>query len=250
MACGCACLMVQNRAVLSAGSAVAFRDATLSDVGAVVDLVQSAYRGEASRVGWTTEADLLDGSRIDPNTVREVVSAPRSVVMLAYQKPAVHRTILADQGGTGVAAIGELSACCQLADEGGGTGYFGLFAVRPDRQGTGIGRAVLAEAERRVVTDWRCRVLRMLVIRQRTDLIAWYVRLGFALTGGKSPFPYGDERFGRPKRPDLEFVELRKPLGEILSPLRERPKFLLPGLLEQGKIEVPVNDLRDSVIGA
>lgn len=204
--------------MLSAGSAVAFRDATLSDVTAVVDLVQSAYRGETSRVGWTTEADLLDGSRIDPNTVREVVSAPRSVVMLAYQKPALHRTTWTDDGDVGAAAIDELSACCQVADEGESTGYFGLFAVRPGRQGTGIGRAVLAEAERRVLTEWRCGVLRMLVIRQRTDLIAWYMRLGFALTGRTSPFPYGDERFGRPKRPDLEFVELRKPLGEILDP--------------------------------
>jgi hypothetical protein len=53
----------------------------------------------------------------------------------------------------------------------------------------------------------------MLVIRQRTDPIAWYERLGFAMTGRTSPFPYGDERFGRPRRPDLEFVELRKPFA-------------------------------------
>jgi GNAT superfamily N-acetyltransferase len=136
--------------------------------------------------------------------------------MLAYQMPALHRTTSAAHGHMDAAAVDELSACCQLADEGDRTGYFGLFAVRPDRQGTGIGRAVLAEAERRVVTDWQCTVLRMLVIRQRTDLIAWYARLGFALTGRTSPFPYGDERFGLPKRSDLEFVELRKLLGRIL----------------------------------
>jgi ribosomal protein S18 acetylase RimI-like enzyme len=203
----------QNGKVFSVESAVVFRDATLSDVWAVVDLVQSAYRGEASRDGWTTEADLLDGSRIDPDTVREVVSAPRSVVMLAYQRPALHRMTSADRCDMDAAAVDELSACCQLADEGKGTGYFGLFAVRPNRQGTGIGRAVLTEAERRAVTEWQCSTLRMLVIRQRTDLIAWYTRLGFGPTGGTSPFPYGDERFGRPKRPDLEFIELSKPLG-------------------------------------
>ena len=112
-----------------------------------------------------------------------------------------------------VKAIDAPSACRQLADEGGSTGCFGLFAVRPDRQGAGIGQAVLSEAERRAVAEWRCIALRMLVIRQRTDPIAWYERLGFAMTGRTSPFPYGDERFGRPRRPDLEFVELRKPFA-------------------------------------
>jgi hypothetical protein len=72
---------------------------------------------------------------------------------------------------------------------------------------------VLAEAERRVATQWQCRVLRMTVIRQRADLIAWYQRRGFVLTGQTSPFPYGNERVDRPKRPDLEFAELAKPLG-------------------------------------
>jgi GNAT superfamily N-acetyltransferase len=94
--------------------------------------------------------------------------------MLAYQKPALHRTTWADQHGIDAAVEEELSACCQLEDEGESTGYFGLLAVRPDRQGTGIGRAVLAEAERRASLEWRCSVLRMLVIRHRTDLIAWY----------------------------------------------------------------------------
>jgi ribosomal protein S18 acetylase RimI-like enzyme len=87
-----------------------------------------------------------------------------------------------------------------------------MFAVTPDQQGAGIGRAVLAEAERRVVTEWQCDLLRMTVIRQRVDLIAWYERRGFALTGATKPFPYGDERFGQPKRPDLEFAELTKAL--------------------------------------
>ena len=149
------CLIGQNGEMLSAGSAVVFRDAALSDVWAVVDLVQSAYRGEASRDGWTTEADLLDGNRIDPDTVREVLSAPRSKIMLAYQKLPSRQTMSANHCDMEPGAVDELSACCQLADEGENTGYFGLFAVRPKRQGTGIGRAVLVEAERRAVTDWR-----------------------------------------------------------------------------------------------
>ena len=77
---------------------------------------------------------------------------------------------------------------------------------------------MLAEAERRAVTGWHCSMLRMLVIRQRVDLIAWYMRLGFARTGETKPFPYGDERFGLPKRPDLEFVELAKSLRPLPEP--------------------------------
>ncbi len=189
-------------AVPPAGSDVVFRDASLSDVTAVVELVQSAYRGESSRRGWTTEADLLDGSRIDPGTVREYVSAPRSLVMIAYPQALPYVPGAPD----------ELLACCQLAAGDESVGYFGMFAVRPALQNRGIGRALVAEAERRAITEWGCSALRMLVICHRTELIAWYERLGFALTGATSPFPYGDERFGVPKRSDLVFVELQKAL--------------------------------------
>lgn len=190
-----------------------FRDAALFDVMTVLELVQSAYRGEASRVGWTTEADLLDGGRTDASILRAEIITARSVIVLAYKRETEERPFTVGHLETGTAdAADELLACFQLRDEGRGSAYFGMFAVRPYRQGVGIGRVVLAEAERRAVTDWQCSVLRMLVIRQRDDLIAWYKRLGFALTGKTSPFPYGDERFGRPKRPDLEFVELAKPL--------------------------------------
>jgi ribosomal protein S18 acetylase RimI-like enzyme len=198
----------------SALSAVSFRDATLSDVTAVVSLVQSAYRGEASRAGWTTEADLLDGNRTDADAVRAIVSAAGSVLMLAGRPGSAGRPARVDHAEAGGgAAVDELLACCQLRDEGAGVGYFGMFAVRPDQQGAGIGRAVLAEAQRRVAAEWQCRLLRMTVIRQRADLIAWYERLGFALTGKTAPFPYGEERFGRPKRPGLEFAELARALG-------------------------------------
>jgi len=52
----------------------------------------------------------------------------------------------------------------------------------------------------------------MTVIRQRPELIAWYERRGYRLTGERRSFPYGDERFGQPNRDDLEFVVLEKTL--------------------------------------
>jgi ribosomal protein S18 acetylase RimI-like enzyme len=205
--------MRQTVGVPSAPSAVAFADATPAEVPAIVTLVESAYRGDSSRAGWTTEADLLDGSRTDADAVRSMISRPRSVIMLAYRAVPVAQSEHGGHVATDDAASDELLACCQLRDEGDGRSYFGMFAVQPDRQGSGIGRAVLNEAERRVAADWRCHVLRMTVIRQRTGLVAWYERRGFALTGKTIPFPYGNERLGLPKRPDLEFAELAKTLS-------------------------------------
>ncbi|MDH5835461.1 GNAT family N-acetyltransferase [Luteimonas kalidii] len=173
----------------------AFRAATAADVPALVALVTSAYRGDASRQGWTTEADLLDGNRIDPDVLRHDIERPRS------------RVVLLERGAA-------LLACAHVA-EAAGAGYFGMFAVRPDAQGSGIGRIVLAECERIVHEDWGLSSMRMTVIDVREELIAWYLRRGYRRTGILSPFPYGDERFGIPRRDDLRFEVLEKPLAGV-----------------------------------
>lgn len=169
------------------------RDAVEADVPAIVSLVESAYRGDASRAGWTTEADLLDGQRTDPDGVRAVITAPGS------------RLLVVERDGAPV-------ACCQL-ERRGDTAYFGMFAVRPGLQGGGLGRRVLAEAERLAREEWGAREMHMTVISVRDELIAWYERRGYRRTGRTTPFPYGDERFGVPRRDDLEFELLVKRLG-------------------------------------
>lgn len=173
-----------------------FRDARVADIPAIVDLVTRAYRGEASRAGWTTEADLLEGQRIDPEVLRHDIQRPRSRVLLAERD-------------------GALVACAHLAVEDGGregAGYFGMFAVEPGLQGGGTGRAVLAEAERIMREEFGMARLQMTVIAQRTELIDWYGRRGYRRTGATKPFPYGDERFGVPLRDDLRFEVLEKEL--------------------------------------
>lgn len=175
---------------------VAFRSASADDVDAVVALVESAYRGESSRVGWTTEAHLLEGQRTDTEAISSVVAAPDARVTLAVD-----------------AATGELLGCCQLERREAGVVYFGTFAVRPGLQGGGVGKRLLAEAERRAREEWGAHTMEMTVIAQREDLIAWYVRRGYRSTGETRPFPYGNERFGRPLRPDLEFLVLAKDLA-------------------------------------
>lgn len=171
---------------------LAFRTATEADIPALVALVTSAYRGDSSRAGWTTEADMLDGQRIDADVLREDIARPRS------------RVLLAERDGT-------LLACAHVAEEDG-AGYFGMFSVRPDLQGGGVGKAVLAEAERVVREEWQLPAMRMTVIDVREELIAFYQRRGYVRTGIRKPFPYGDERYGIPLRDDLRFEVLEKEL--------------------------------------
>ncbi|TAN07257.1 MAG: GNAT family N-acetyltransferase [Rhodanobacteraceae bacterium] len=173
-----------------------FRTAGPDDVNAIVALTESAYRGDASRVGWTTEADLLDGQRTDAQEVAALIANPAARLLLAE-------------------CDGQLVACCvleRLADGHAEDGYFGMFSVRPSTQGHGTGRALLAEAERVAREEWRCKAMRMTVIDVRAELIAWYQRRGYRRTGEYKPFPYGDARFGVPRRGDLRFEWLVKQL--------------------------------------
>jgi ribosomal protein S18 acetylase RimI-like enzyme len=175
-------------------SPLQFRNATRADITAVVALVESAYRGEASRAGWTTEADFLDGRRTGPDDIESILARERSRLLLVERE-------------------GELLACAHVAVEDG-AGYFGMFSVQPRLQGAGIGSRVLAEAERLVAREWQCPSMRMTVIDIRESLIAYYERRGYKRTGILKPFPYGDARFGLPKRVDLRFEVLEKPLPE------------------------------------
>jgi len=172
---------------------ISFRDARATDVDAIVALVESAYRGDASRQGWTTEADFLDGRRTGADEVLASIQRPRSRIVLAERD-------------------GALLACAHVADEEG-AGYFGMFSVQPGLQGGGIGKALLAEAERIVRDEWRLPAMRMTVIDIRDELIAFYERRGYQRTGTFKPFPYGDVRFGAPRRDDLRFEILEKHMG-------------------------------------
>jgi len=171
-------------------SALMFRGATLADLDALVELVTSAYRGDASRVGWTTEADFLEGNRIDRDVLARDIERPRSRVLIAERDA-------------------QMIACAHVCEEDG-AGYFGMFSVSPSLQGGGIGKALLAESERIVRNEWGLPAMRMTVIDIRDELIAFYERRGYALTGIKKPFPYGDPRYGIPTREDLRFEVMEK----------------------------------------
>lgn len=171
---------------------LSFRAATAGDVTEIVALVESAYRGDSGRRGWTTESDLLDGQRTDCEGVAAVIAKPDNRILLAHRD-------------------GVLLACAHVEKQGDAC-YFGMFAVNPDLQGGGVGKQMMREAERIARDEYHCGQMQMTVISVRNDLIAWYERRGYHRTGVFKPFPYGDERFGIPKRDDLRFELLVKSL--------------------------------------
>jgi ribosomal protein S18 acetylase RimI-like enzyme len=173
---------------------LAFRLATPEDAETLSALVQSAYRGDESRQGWTTEADLLDDQRIGADEIRAIIEHPDKVVL----------AVLDEQF--------EIIGCCELRRKGGGVAYFGMFAIRPALQAAGIGRRVLALAESYAVENWQSRILEMQVIGQREDLIAWYERRGYRRLGERRPFPYEVVPPGQAMRDDLYFEVLAKDL--------------------------------------
>jgi GNAT superfamily N-acetyltransferase len=168
------------------------RAATEDDAAALVALINGAYRGESSKAGWSTEADLLDGQRTDVDWIAEMIRSAGNVILVHEED-------------------GALVGCVRL-ERTGEDCYLGLLTVLPTLQARGVGRQLLAAAEAWAVEHWDSRSMHMTVITLREELLAWYQRRGYQRTGNRKPFPYGDERFGLPRRPDLEFEVLKKSL--------------------------------------
>ncbi|KAF2664060.1 putative acetyltransferase [Microthyrium microscopicum] len=170
------------------------RIATPDDVKILLSLIRSAYRGEESRKGWTTEADLVADDRIDEAGVLAKITASNGIILLATTDS------------------GALIACCELIKRDSDLGYFGLFAVDPNQQGGGLGRRMLQMAENYARETLDVKKLEMTVIGVRVELISWYVRRGYTVTGEQRPFPYEhlvNDQVGK-TRNDLYFDVLVK----------------------------------------
>ena len=166
--------------------------ATKQDVPQLVALMNSAYRGEGSKKGWTTEADLLEGElRTDEPSLNELMAKPDATI-LKY-----------------TTAEGTLGGCVLLEKQERGI-YLGMLTVSPEIQAGGIGRKMLQAAEVHAKEQGAACIF-MSVISVRTELIAWYERNGYYKTGETKPFP-ADERFGVPTQP-LEFIIMEKAIN-------------------------------------
>ena len=167
-----------------------------TDLSAVAALVNSAYRGDSSRAGWTTEADYLDGQRTDAATLRQDLAAQPDAVLLMFKD----------------APDGPLLGTVWLEPAEPGVWYLGMLTIKPDLQDRQLGRALLEAGEAYAGAKGAKRI-RMTVVSVRDTLIAWYERRGYAATGETKPFPYDNEQFGLPRVPDLEFIVMEKALA-------------------------------------
>jgi ribosomal protein S18 acetylase RimI-like enzyme len=173
-----------------------FRLAGEEDVPLLVELVNGAYRGDSGRMGWTTEADLLAGQRVDAGLLREELARPSSRILL-------------------LEPFGESAplGCVQVEKKTETEASFGMLTVSVEKQRAGIGRSLLELAERFVAETWGSTTMTLSVISGRTELIEWYRRRGYEITGEKRPFPLGDARFGIPLVENLHFDVMSKSLG-------------------------------------
>jgi ribosomal protein S18 acetylase RimI-like enzyme len=166
------------------------RPAAPPDIPALHALVESAYRGDSARRGWTHEADLLDGQRIDTARLGAILDDPHETILLGHHSD-------------------QLVACVQVTLGPHARAYLGLLSIAPQRQAEGLGKHLILAAEMHARAHGAL-VMEMSVIKQRAELIAYYTRRGYKDSGKRAPFPYGDEGFGLPRRDDLEFRILTK----------------------------------------
>ncbi|WP_019834321.1 GNAT family N-acetyltransferase [Sphingomonas sp. PR090111-T3T-6A] len=166
---------------------VLIRLAAAADLGPLHALVQRAYRGDSARAGWTHEADLVEGQRIEPEALAAILAQPGEHLLVATRD-------------------GVPIGCVQVTDRGEGVGYLGLLAVDPGLQAAGLGKLLIAAAEREAATRFGAHTMEMSVIEQRAELLAYYERRGYVRTGEYRPFPI-------PMTPPLRLMVLAKPLG-------------------------------------
>jgi ribosomal protein S18 acetylase RimI-like enzyme len=163
-----------------------------ADYAAIIDLVNLAYRGTGPSASWNIE-NFIEGQRLNDSLLREDLAAKPHAHLLTYRDApdgALLGTVWLDPGKDGI-------------------WYLGLLTIQPELQKRKLGRTLLAAAED-FAKQRGARTMQMTVVNVRDILIAWYKRRGYTVTEETRPFPYGDERFGRPLRDDLHFVVLEK----------------------------------------
>ncbi len=176
------------------------RLAQAADAAAIAGLINSAYRGESSRAGWTTEADLIDGLRTTTQEITQLIQQPHLFILIGEQTTG-------DIDQPVVATI-----CCEyLQEDGQYKAKLGMIAVKPTMQNQGIGKQMILAAEAHALKQWPIDMYCMTVVTARDTLIAFYQRLGYQPTGLIRPFPYASDLW-QVKVDGLQFEYFEKPV--------------------------------------
>ncbi|WP_426738220.1 GNAT family N-acetyltransferase [Plantibacter sp. 2H11-2] len=172
--------------------ALAFTEAVLGDVDEIVDMVNRAYSRAPGAPGWAGERSFQPGDRTDALEVSRFVAEPLTTVLVGRRD-------------------GRLVSCCCVTGRDDATAYLGLFAVDPDRQSGGLGRATMAAGESVAVMAFEAQRIVVEVMEHHEPLREWYLRLGYWPTGSRSVFP------GSIAAEPVWLVEMDKALAPIKS---------------------------------
>lgn len=169
------------------------KTAQAQEADAISSLVNRAYRGDSSRAGWTTEADLLDGKRTTTSDVQALLNRHDVVMLTGWVADTLMVTLCA-----------EWHAEAQVV-------HLGMIAVEPTAQNCGYGKQIIQAAEQLAVTRWGARASQMAVVSVRQTLIAFYQRLGYQAKGELKTFPYQPEMW-QAKVDNMQLMTLQKAL--------------------------------------
>lgn len=168
------------------------------DAEQIARVVNDAFRGASKSPGWTHETTLLAGQRIDSAAVGTMIDKRDSAIL-----------VMRDER--------DVAGCVALQCLDGSDWYLSMLAVDPTHQADGLGKVIMAGAER-FAYERGAQRMKISVINLRESLIAWYERQGYVRTGAIEPFPYDDPAVGTPLRDDLALVMLAKPLSQGALP--------------------------------
>ena len=165
--------------------------ATIADAAELSALINSAYRGETSKKGWTTEADLLEGTRTSEEELISIIASSNHYLLKFIRDEKIIGSVL-------------LIAKKEVL-------YLGMLTVSPELQNSGIGKQLLQAAEQ-LAQQIELSKIQMTVIGIRKELLAWYIRNGYEDTGLREPFPFGEGDKALTSEP-LDFIVLEKKLS-------------------------------------
>ncbi len=167
-----------------------FREAKIEDIPQIVDLVNISYRSKEFK-GWTSEADIVKGDRINNAQVQELFQNDSKVFVMFKDE--------------------ELIGCVHVHKQNDSC-YIGMLTTHPNVQNMGIGKEILKLAEEHSIKNYSINCFEMSVLSVREELINFYERRGYKRTGDNEPYPV-NANVGTPLSSEIQVLHLVKEIN-------------------------------------